>query len=214
MWCDKLLQSCLLSARLLCPWDSPGRSTGVSCLALLQEILWTQGSNPRLLSLLRWQAGSLPLASPVGYCKSHSVALGSSILKIPFPLYYFSLSVLLCTTDNEISCFLYNINDKNIISLYLYNSLYAITSLFYPLQLNPYKILWSWDYYHPYLWMKKWRHRKAKCLVHVSGRTGIWTRVVESIFLYTCSLFPELYLNFCKTESMAPFAPIFFLKKV
>ena len=32
--------------------------------ALLQGIHPTQGSNPRLLRLLHWQAGSLPLAPP------------------------------------------------------------------------------------------------------------------------------------------------------
>ena len=49
---------------LLCPWDSPGENTGVGCHALLQGIFLTQRSNPRLLRLLHWQAGSLPLALP------------------------------------------------------------------------------------------------------------------------------------------------------
>ena len=43
---------------------SPGKNTGVSCLDLLQGIFLTQGSNPRLLCLLHWQAGSLLLAPP------------------------------------------------------------------------------------------------------------------------------------------------------
>ena len=50
--------------RLLCPWDSPGKNTGVGCHALLQEICPTQRSNLCLLYLLRWQASSLPLAPP------------------------------------------------------------------------------------------------------------------------------------------------------
>ena len=50
--------------RLLCPWDSPGKKTGVGCHALLQGIFLTQGSNLHLLHLLRWQAGSLPQAPP------------------------------------------------------------------------------------------------------------------------------------------------------
>ena len=50
-------------ARLLCPWDSPGKNTGVGCHAL-QGIFPTQGSIPYLLCLLHWQAGSLPLAPP------------------------------------------------------------------------------------------------------------------------------------------------------
>ena len=50
--------------RLLCPWDSPGKNTGVGYHALLQGIFPTQGSNPHLLCLLLWQAGSLILAPP------------------------------------------------------------------------------------------------------------------------------------------------------
>ena len=50
--------------RLLCPWDSPGKNTGVGCHFLLQGIFPTQGSNPSLLCLLHGQVGSLPL-SPV-----------------------------------------------------------------------------------------------------------------------------------------------------
>ena len=42
------------------PWDSPGKDTGLGCRALLQGIFPTQGSNPCLLRLLPWQAGSLP----------------------------------------------------------------------------------------------------------------------------------------------------------
>ena len=38
-----------------CPWDSPGRNTGVGCLSPLQGIFLTQGSNPGLLPL---QAGA------------------------------------------------------------------------------------------------------------------------------------------------------------
>ena len=38
---------------LLCPWDSPGKNTRVGCHALLQGIFLSQGSNLRLLWLLR-----------------------------------------------------------------------------------------------------------------------------------------------------------------
>ena len=55
-----------VAARLLCPWDSPGKSSGVGGLFLLQGIFPTQGSNPYLLHVLHWQAGSLPLAPPPG----------------------------------------------------------------------------------------------------------------------------------------------------
>ena len=38
-----------VASRLLCPWDSPGKNTGVGCHFLLQGIFWAQGSNPGLL---------------------------------------------------------------------------------------------------------------------------------------------------------------------
>ena len=51
-----------IAPRLLCPWDSSGKNTGVDCHALLQGIFPTQGSSPHLLCLL--QAGSLPPVPP------------------------------------------------------------------------------------------------------------------------------------------------------
>ena len=63
----KSLQSCLTlcdpmdgwpPAGLLCPWNSPGKNTGVDCQALLQGIFLTQGSNLHLLCLLHWQAAT------------------------------------------------------------------------------------------------------------------------------------------------------------
>ena len=53
------LKSCLIlcdpTDKLLCPWDFPGKNTGMGCHFLLQ------GSNPSLLCLLHWRADSLPL---------------------------------------------------------------------------------------------------------------------------------------------------------
>ena len=46
-------------ARLLCPWNSPGKNTEVGSHSLLQEIFPTQGSNSHLWCLLHWQADSL-----------------------------------------------------------------------------------------------------------------------------------------------------------
>ena len=40
----------LQPARLLCPWNSPGKNTGVGCHSFLQEIFPTQGSNSDLLN--------------------------------------------------------------------------------------------------------------------------------------------------------------------
>ena len=58
----------LQPASLLCPWDFPGKNIGVGCHFLLQGIFLIQGSNLCLLSLLHWQADTLPLhhlGSPV-----------------------------------------------------------------------------------------------------------------------------------------------------
>ena len=52
-------QSCLILCNpmdyswLFCPWDSPGKNTGVDCHAFLQGIIPTQGSSPGLLHC-RW----------------------------------------------------------------------------------------------------------------------------------------------------------------
>ena len=50
--CLTLLQTRgLQPTRLLCPWDSPGKNTGMGCCVLLQGIFPTQASNPCLLHL-------------------------------------------------------------------------------------------------------------------------------------------------------------------
>ena len=46
---DSLWPHGLQPARLLHPWDPPGKNTGVGCYALLQGIFPTQGLNPGLL---------------------------------------------------------------------------------------------------------------------------------------------------------------------
>ena len=53
---------CNPSKLLSCPWNSPGKNTGMICHFLLQGIFPTQESNPCLLHLLCWQADSLTLA--------------------------------------------------------------------------------------------------------------------------------------------------------
>ena len=64
---DSLLPCGLLPARLLCPWDSPSKNTGVGFHALLRGIFPTQGSNLCLLHLLHcrrilyhWATGEAP----------------------------------------------------------------------------------------------------------------------------------------------------------
>ena len=49
----------LWPTRVLCPWNSLGKNTGVGCHSFHQGIFLTQGSN---WNLLHWQADSLPLS--------------------------------------------------------------------------------------------------------------------------------------------------------
>ena len=51
----------LYPARPLCPWDSPGKNTGVECHFLFQGIFLTQGASLHFLCLLQWQVDSLLL---------------------------------------------------------------------------------------------------------------------------------------------------------
>ena len=61
---DSLRPPGLQPARLLCPWDSPGKNTGVGYHVLLWTIFLTQGLTPyRVLYGLRWQVGSSPALS-------------------------------------------------------------------------------------------------------------------------------------------------------
>ena len=68
----KSLQSCLILCDTM-DCSLPGSSVhevlqariiGVGCHALLQGIFLTHGSNLRVLYLLHWQVGSLPLVPP------------------------------------------------------------------------------------------------------------------------------------------------------
>ena len=48
---DSLRPHGLQPASLLCPWDSPGKTTGMCCHFLLQGLFPTQGSNLDILSV-------------------------------------------------------------------------------------------------------------------------------------------------------------------
>ena len=79
---DSLRSHGLQPARLLCPWNSPGKNTGVSSHSLLQGIFLTQESNPGFLHCRQ-----------ILYCLSHQVSpkllwnhvQKSWILNIPDP---------------------------------------------------------------------------------------------------------------------------------
>ena len=60
---DSLRPQGLQPARLLCPWDSPGKSPGVVAMPSSGD-LPGPGVEPASLSLLHGQAGSLPPGKP------------------------------------------------------------------------------------------------------------------------------------------------------
>ena len=99
----------LQPTRLLCPWDSPGKNTGMRCHFLLQGIFLTQGLNPCLLHLLLWQGVSLPLAPP-GKPLSPSLNLCLHITPsfppnpIPAPLDDFQFSPLQTLINTMLIC--------------------------------------------------------------------------------------------------------------
>ena len=57
----------LQPTRLLCPWNSPGKNTGMGNHSLLQGIFLTQGSNP-----------DLPRCMQILYCLSHQGSPGKA----------------------------------------------------------------------------------------------------------------------------------------
>ena len=64
----------LQPTRLLCPWDSSGKSTGVGCHALLQGIFPTQGLNLCFLHCRQ-----------ILYCLSHQVSPSETLITYIFP---------------------------------------------------------------------------------------------------------------------------------
>ena len=74
--CDSLWPHGLQPARLLFPWDSPGKNTEVGYHCLLQGIILTQVLN---LSLLPWQVDPFPPGKP------HMCFQGSLILLMKNP---------------------------------------------------------------------------------------------------------------------------------
>ena len=73
---------CPMECRPLCPWHFPGKNTGVGCHFLLPGIFPTQGSNPRFLHLLHWQADSLTVVPP------------KSVIQLSMDIYLFFFKIL------------------------------------------------------------------------------------------------------------------------
>ena len=58
-----LARRTLWTAMIFCPWNFPGKNTGVGFHFLFQGIFLTQGLKLCLLRSLHWQGDSLPQAS-------------------------------------------------------------------------------------------------------------------------------------------------------
>ena len=58
----------LKPARLFCPWDIPGKNTGVGCHFFLQGIFSTQGSNPQSPALAGRDFTTEPPGKPGSQC--------------------------------------------------------------------------------------------------------------------------------------------------
>ena len=87
--CFSCVQLCVIvglhPARLLCPWDSLGKNTGVGCHFLLQEIFPTQGLNPglphcrQMLYHLSHQGSSYTVGGNVNWCSHYGEYYGGSL---------------------------------------------------------------------------------------------------------------------------------------
>ena len=76
---DSLRPHGLQPARLLCPWDFPGKSTGVGCHFLLQRIFPTQGSNPGLPHCRQMLYHLSHQGSPI-YVYTHTYLLENTLM--------------------------------------------------------------------------------------------------------------------------------------
>ena len=77
---DSLQPHGLQPARLLCPWNFPGKNTGVGSHSLLQGIFLTQGSNQGLPHC-RWTLPSEPPEKPNAHATGGEITLGYSELQ-------------------------------------------------------------------------------------------------------------------------------------
>ena len=83
----------LQPTRLPCPWNFPGKNTGVGFHFLPQGIFPIQRSNPCLLCLLYWQVDSFPLSHPGSTVDNKSAF---SVAEAPFPPFSCLSFSLLC----------------------------------------------------------------------------------------------------------------------
>ena len=110
---DSLWSQGLQPARLICPWNFPGKNTRVGCHFQLPWIFLTQGLNPCLLCPMPWQVDSLPPAPPGKplcwlWCALYQhccwLFLSALFYTVILFIYFILLTIL------SAYCFLYNLS--------------------------------------------------------------------------------------------------------
>ena len=123
-------------ARLLCPWYSPGKNTGIVCHALLQGLFLTQGWNLHLLQVLRWQVGSLPQmlrGKPTHTCSQIWIKIQNSSTPKKFPFGPFQLS-----PNSQRECHFWSLSSRisyYVLILYVFCIYFHSTHSWYPFML-------------------------------------------------------------------------------
>ena len=85
--------------RCLCPWDSPGRNTGMCCHALLPGIFPTQWSNPGLLTSPALAGGFFITRATWDWEKTTSHTIGTKLTTI----FYFLLEKGMATYSSTLA---------------------------------------------------------------------------------------------------------------
>ena len=108
---DSLRTHGLYPTRFLCPWDFPGKNTGVGCHFLLQEIFPTQGLNlglphsRQMLYRLSHLAGSILSGNVCSYCRcfgSYSKRIWKKTQNFTFK--HCSYLCFYCWSDDGLVC--------------------------------------------------------------------------------------------------------------
>ena len=108
-----------LPSRLLCPWNSPGKDTGVGCHSLLQGIFPTWGLNP---GLLHWRQ--------ILYQLSHQGSLNLKNLRSSF-FKGSQFRIDGSSTKNFILCFGVDIFVYVYVGLYLWGCSYVFVYMWF-----------------------------------------------------------------------------------
>ena len=118
------------STKLLCPWNSWGKNTGVSSHSLPQGIFLTQGLNPALLHSRQILYHLSHQGSPVYWYKSwqFNKLLWRGLHKSPGLIHYFALSLVIIWENCLLNARNYNFPFNFLISLLFSWSLSLITN--------------------------------------------------------------------------------------